>query len=82
MRRLCAPDEKAKGQFVSDGSVGAQVYASGAGKRAVPGAEARFVAGLDVRAEARTYLRSKNNGRSEDLPGEEWCGPLMRKERA
>ena len=54
-----------KGQFVSDGSVGAQVYASGAGKRAVPGAEARFVAGLDVRAEARTYLRSKNNGKSE-----------------
>jgi len=34
----------------------------------VPGAEARFVGGLDVRAKARTYLRSngksKGNGRS------------------
>ena len=36
----------------------------------VPGAEAWFGAGLNVRAKARTYLRSKNNGKtdSSDIP--------------
>ncbi len=48
---------------------GAQVYALGAGKRAVPGAEARFLAGLNVRAEAQTYLRSKNNNKSDSQLG-------------
>ena len=32
-------------------------------KKTVPGAEAPFVAGLNVRAKARTYLRSNSNNK-------------------
>ena len=36
-------------------------------KRIIPGAEARLVAGMDVRAEARTYLRGKDNSQDDEV---------------